>query len=74
MTRVRAERTQGSSPSTTFPASAASEAGDYGDDFPDSEKVYIEGPGGIQVPMRRISLSGGEPPPPGERHQRPPGP
>jgi len=62
MTRVRAQRTEGSSPSTTLPISAASEAGDYGDAFPGSEKVYIEGPGGIRVPMRRISLSGGEPP------------
>ncbi len=30
--------------------------------FPNSTKVYIEGPRGIRVPMREISLSGGEPP------------
>jgi len=30
--------------------------------FPNSSKVYIDGPGGIRVPMREISLSGGEPP------------
>src|SRR6187551_3348033 len=29
--------------------------------FPSSEKVYVE-EGGLQVPMRRIHLSGGEPP------------
>jgi phosphomethylpyrimidine synthase len=30
--------------------------------FPNSTKVYIEGPRGIRIPMREISLSGGEPP------------
>ena len=35
---------------------------DYGDAFPASRKVYVEGPGGLRVPMREISLSGGEPP------------
>ena len=30
--------------------------------FPNSTKVYIDGPAGVQVPMREISLSGGEPP------------
>ncbi|MEO5510812.1 MAG: phosphomethylpyrimidine synthase ThiC [Longimicrobiales bacterium] len=34
----------------------------YEDSFPNSAKVYVEGPHGIQVPMREISLSGGEPP------------
>jgi phosphomethylpyrimidine synthase len=37
-------------------------AGDYGDAFPNSRKVYVEGRHGIRVPMREISLSGGEPP------------
>jgi len=37
-------------------------AADYGDAFPNSRKVYVEGPHGIRVPMREISLSGGEPP------------
>src|SRR5205814_3072428 len=30
--------------------------------FPNSRKVYVDGPGGVQVPMREIALSGGEPP------------
>src|ERR1041385_5177535 len=30
--------------------------------FPNSRKVYLEGPRGIRVPMREIALSGGEPP------------
>ncbi|MBR9990943.1 MAG: phosphomethylpyrimidine synthase ThiC, partial [Gemmatimonadetes bacterium] len=30
--------------------------------FPSSRKVYVEGRGGVRVPMREISLSGGEPP------------
>jgi phosphomethylpyrimidine synthase len=36
--------------------------GDYGTAFPASRKVYVEGRHGIRVPMREISLSGGEPP------------
>jgi phosphomethylpyrimidine synthase len=36
-------------------------AGDYGDAFPNSRKVYVEGRG-VRVPMREIALSGGEPP------------
>src|SRR6476646_10036193 len=35
--------------------------GDYGDAFPNSRKVYVDGPKGIRVPMREIALSGGEP-------------
>ncbi|MCZ6766143.1 MAG: phosphomethylpyrimidine synthase ThiC [bacterium] len=30
--------------------------------FPNSRKIFVEGPNGIRVPMREISLSGGEPP------------
>ena len=30
--------------------------------FPNSRKVYVEGPRGVRVPMREIALSGGEPP------------
>ena len=30
--------------------------------FPQSRKVYVEGPHGVRVPMREITLSGGEPP------------
>ncbi|HSJ76692.1 MAG TPA: phosphomethylpyrimidine synthase ThiC, partial [Gemmatimonadales bacterium] len=41
---------------------AARPPGDYGDAFPNSTKVYVEGPHGIRVPMREISLAGGEPP------------
>jgi phosphomethylpyrimidine synthase len=36
--------------------------GDYGEAFPKSKKVFVEGPHGVQVPMREISLAGGEPP------------
>jgi phosphomethylpyrimidine synthase len=36
-------------------------SGDYGDAFPNSQKVYVEGPHGVRVPMREIALSGGEP-------------
>ena len=43
-------------------AAAAPAASDYGDAFPASAKVYVEGPHGIRVPMREIRLSGGEPP------------
>ena len=35
---------------------------DYGDNFPASRKVYVEGRHGVRVPMREIVLSGGEPP------------
>ena len=37
-------------------------AGDSGEAFPSSRKVYVQGRLGIRVPMREISLSGGEPP------------
>ncbi len=46
-------------PSATRAAPAAS---DYGDAFPGSRRVYVEGPHGIRVPFREITLSGGEPP------------
>jgi phosphomethylpyrimidine synthase len=32
------------------------------DSFPNSTKVYVEGPRGVRVPMREVALSGGEPP------------
>ena len=35
---------------------------DYGTDFPSSRKVHVAGRHGVQVPMREIMLSGGEPP------------
>ncbi len=37
-------------------------ATDYTQAFPGSRKVYSETPDGLRVPMREISLSGGEPP------------
>ncbi len=43
--------------SETNPASV----GDYGESFPSSRKVYVEGEG-VRVPFREITLSGGEPP------------
>jgi phosphomethylpyrimidine synthase len=43
------------------PGSTASAAG-YGEAFPNSTKVYVEGSRGVRVPMREIALSGGEPP------------
>jgi phosphomethylpyrimidine synthase len=51
----------------TIPTSSDSPAsrpdtGDYGDAFPQSRKVHVDGAGGVRVPMRRIVLSGGEPP------------
>jgi phosphomethylpyrimidine synthase len=49
-TRSRPDRTQ--------PSAAA---GDYGEAFPASRKVHVEGRHGIRVPMREIALSGGEP-------------
>ena len=45
----------GSVPESTTPAS------DYGDAYPASRKVH-EGNGRVQVPMREIALTGGEPP------------
>jgi phosphomethylpyrimidine synthase len=35
---------------------------DFSDAFPNSTKVYVEGPRGVRVPMREISVSGGEAP------------
>ena len=35
---------------------------EYGDNFPRSRKVYQEGPFGVRVPFREISLSGSQPP------------
>ena len=34
----------------------------YADAFPNSTRVHVDGPSGIRVPLREISLSGGEPP------------
>jgi len=35
--------------------------GDYGEAFPQSRKVFLKGSRGVSVPMREITLSGGEP-------------
>jgi phosphomethylpyrimidine synthase len=35
---------------------------DFEQAFPRSRKIHVEGPHGIRVPMREITLSGGEPP------------
>jgi phosphomethylpyrimidine synthase len=35
---------------------------DFEQAFPGSQKVYVDGPQGVRVPMREIVLSGGEPP------------
>jgi phosphomethylpyrimidine synthase len=45
---------------TPVPASPA--APSYGDAFPRSTKIHLEGPRGLRVPTREIALSGGEPP------------
>ncbi len=49
------ESTQSARPDPAPPAD------DYGGAFPRSRKVYVEGRPGVRVPMREISLSGGEP-------------
>ena len=38
------------------------EPSDYGDAFPASRRVHVEGLMGVRVPMREIHLSDGEPP------------
>ena len=43
------------------PGSATAAPDDYEGAFPRSRKVYVEGRGGVRVPMREISLSGDEP-------------
>src|SRR5688572_32363945 len=35
---------------------------DFSGAYPRSRKVYVDGPQGVQVPMREIALSGGESP------------
>ena len=49
-------------PRTSRTGAQPTPGGDYGDAFPASRKVYVEGRHGVRVPMREISLSGGEPP------------
>src|SRR5690606_2194783 len=49
-------------PVSTSNGSSTTAASDYGDAFPSSRKVYLDGAAGVRVPMREIGLSGGEPP------------
>jgi phosphomethylpyrimidine synthase len=35
---------------------------EYNQAFPNSTKIYVEGPHGVRVPMREVALSGGESP------------
>jgi phosphomethylpyrimidine synthase len=48
-------------PSTAVTDDSTTTAGDYGESFPNSRKVYVEGRHGVRVPLREIMLSGGEP-------------
>ncbi len=45
-------------------AAPSAATGDYGDAFPNSHRVFVEGPAPhrVRVPFREITLSGGEPP------------
>jgi phosphomethylpyrimidine synthase len=45
-----------------IPNPQSTATGDYGTAFPASKKVYVDGPQGLRVPMREISLAGGEEP------------
>ena len=42
------------------PALAPLTASDFTSAFPSSRKVYVDGPGGVRVPMREIALTSGE--------------
>jgi len=44
------------------PVRSSVAASDYGEAFPSSRKVYVDGSRGIRVPAREIQLSGGEAP------------
>ncbi|HEV8124812.1 MAG TPA: phosphomethylpyrimidine synthase ThiC [Gemmatimonadales bacterium] len=46
---------------TGIPVTADPIDPEYGGNFPNSRKVYLDGPRGVRVPVREISLSGGEP-------------
>jgi len=43
------------------PAPHALTDADFASAFPGSTKIYVDGPQGVRVPMREITLSGGEP-------------
>ncbi len=44
------------------PSSSAEDASRFSSAYPNSRKVYETTPGGLRVPFREISISGGEPP------------
>jgi phosphomethylpyrimidine synthase len=46
----------------SLPARPSAQLPAYRGVFPNSGKVYLEGPRGIRVPLREIALAGGEPP------------
>ncbi|HUF51789.1 MAG TPA: hypothetical protein VMN60_13265, partial [Longimicrobiales bacterium] len=48
--------------STTAAAEPTTAPARLVDCFPNSNKVHVDGPHGVRVPMREITLSGGEPP------------
>jgi phosphomethylpyrimidine synthase len=58
--RAMSPKTTTTATTTTAPESIVP-AGDYGDNFPGSTKVYVDGADGVRVPVRRIALSGSEP-------------
>jgi phosphomethylpyrimidine synthase len=49
-------------PRTKQPIRPAAPLPRFEESFPNSTKVYVDGPQGVRVPMREIALSGGEPP------------
>jgi phosphomethylpyrimidine synthase len=61
-TRVTRTKRPAKRPSTLPGPRASGNGAGYGEAFPNSTKVYVDGPGGVRVPMREIALSGGEPP------------
>ena len=61
-TRVSHTRRRVTHPAPSPSPSKGASGSDYGDAFPNSTKVYVDGPQGVRVPMREIALSGGEPP------------
>ena len=42
-------------------STSSTQLSDYGEAYPKSQKIY-EGTGRVRVPMREVTLSGGEPP------------
>ena len=48
--------------SSSSPSAHSAAGSDYGDAFPNSTRIHVDGPGDIRVPMREISLSGDEEP------------